>query len=166
MHGGSGSGVVPTNDNAFEMAQTKQNFPQFASLRIPSRVRQPLRYSQPHLPSQAEEEDGGDDDDPGLDLIEAEVDSMSEENAAANHAAAVAVAAAASQTQQQQQQPLPAPRQTTTQQQQNCNNRQKPCYMNMPFPLRTAQSVDTMQVKTPGADLVGHHVVLDIGDGA
>ena len=129
MANGAGEGGV------YELAKAKQNFPQFASLRIPSRVRQPLsRYSQPHLPSQDEAEE----DDPGLDLIEAEVDSMSEEQQ--------------QQQQQQQQQaaPLPAPRQTQQlqqQQQQQMNERQKPCYMNMPFPLRAAQSVDAMQVK-------------------
>ena len=117
------------------MTKARQNYPQFSSLRIPSRVRHHLRRpgtANGDIPSSVMEEE--EEFDPGLDLIEAEVDSMGgiEDNNNRKMAG--------DQSQQQQLDehgnPVPAPRMP----------REKPCYMNMPYPLRPAQSVDGMQV--------------------
>lgn len=86
--------------------------PQYASLRIPNRIR---RNSYGDLPAYVEEED------PGLDLVEAEVDSEAEDpnNNAAN-------------LQDTDKNPVPHPR----------NQNSPPCYSNMPFPLRHASSLE------------------------
>ena len=94
--------------------------PQFASLRIPNRIR---HNSHGDLPAYVEEED------PGMDLAEAEVDSEAEDlnnnnnnnnNSLANQTGSNV-------------EPLPAPRVP----------KPNPDYLNMPYPLRHASSLES-----------------------
>ena len=88
--------------------------PQFASLRIPNRIR---HSSHGDLPAYVEEED------PGLDLAEAEVDSEAEDLNNNNNSLA----------NQADSSPIPTPRVPKS----------DPSYMNMPFPLRHASSLES-----------------------
>ncbi|XP_059086618.1 uncharacterized protein LOC131883222 isoform X2 [Tigriopus californicus] len=119
------------SDNPTIVRASKQPQPQFASLRIPNRIRvQPsegqLRVRPHDIPSRLEEEEEV-EEDPGLDLIDAEVESDDGQDG-----------------------PIPAPR----------GPRQRPCYMNMPNPLRSAHSVDEMQVYTAVPFNINNHQSL------
>ncbi len=128
------------------VCKAKQNYPQFASLRIPNRIKAMASTAE------GDEEDNHEVDrelseeiDAGIDLIEAEVEEE-------KRAAAAAAAAAATGLVVMPENPVPAPRQQPQPQ-------QPPTYTNMPnlsnlpppppppnHPLRPAMSVDGMQV--------------------
>ena len=91
--------------------------PQYASLRIPNRIK---HSSHGDLPAYVEEED------PGLDLVEAEVDSEAEDMNNNNNSNNNNQADSNSS-------PTPTPRVPKS----------NPSYMNMPFPLRHASSLES-----------------------